>query len=74
MTKQFDFEQAFEKLEDIVQELEAGSLGLEEAIKKFKVGSRLAQECLQQLQSVKIKVEQVVGEEKGKLKVRPFLR
>ncbi len=72
MAKQFDFEEAFRKLEDIVQDLESGSLGLEQAIKKFKLGSSLAQECLKQLQSVKIKVEQVVGEEKGKLKTKAF--
>lgn len=72
MIEKIDFEKAFKKLEDIVEVLEAGSLPLEEAIKKFKTGSQLAQECLKKLESARLKVDEVVGEEKGRLKKRPF--
>ena len=72
MEKKFDFEKAFKDLEKIVEELEDGSLPLEEAIKRFKTGSQLAHECLERLKSIKMKVGEVVGEEKGKLKKKPF--
>ena len=72
MQNRFDFEKAFKEIEEIVDDLESGSLPLEEAIKKFKIGSRLAKECLGQLESVKIRVNEVVGEEKGRLKKKPF--
>lgn len=72
MEKKFDFEKAFAELEKIVEELENGSLPLEEAISKFKAGSKLAQECSQKLKSIKVKVNEVIGEEKGKLKKKAF--
>lgn len=72
MERKFDFEKAFKDLEKIVGELEDGSLPLEEAIKRFKAGSQLAHECLERLKSIKVKVNEVVGEEKGKLKKKAF--
>ncbi len=68
----FDFEKSLAELEKIVEELEAGDLALDEAIKKFKTGSNLVKQCLEMLDSVKVKVEEVMGEEKGKLKRKPF--
>lgn len=68
----FDFEKSLAELEKIVEELESGDLALDDAIKKFKTGSNLAKQCLAMLDSVKVKVEEVVGEEKGKLKRKPF--
>ncbi|MEW6008318.1 MAG: exodeoxyribonuclease VII small subunit [Candidatus Omnitrophota bacterium] len=71
-TKKIDFEKALHQLQTIVEELETGELPLDEAIKKFKIGSALAKQCLEMLDSIKVKVEEVVGEEKGKLKRKPF--
>ena len=72
MEKKFDFEKAFKELEKIVEELEDGSLPLEEAINKFKTGSKLAQECSHKLKSIKVKVNEVIGTEKGKLNKKAF--
>lgn len=70
--KKFDFEKAFKQLEEIVEELEAGDLSLEEAIAKFKTGSQLAKDCLVKLRSIELKIGEVVAEEKGGLKRKPF--
>lgn len=72
MEKRLDFEKAFKELEQIVSDLEEGSLPLETAIEKFKTGSRLAKECSQRLKSVKVKVNEVVTGEKGRLKKKAF--
>jgi exodeoxyribonuclease VII small subunit len=66
--KKIDFEKALQELEQIVAELEAGDVSLEEAIKKFKRGCELAKQCRGLLRSVEVKVEEALGEEKGKLK------
>jgi exodeoxyribonuclease VII small subunit len=68
--KKFDFEKSLSQLEEIVEELESGNLSLDEAIAKFKTGSELSRLCLEQLKSVKIKINECLGEEKGKLKKR----
>ena len=44
MDKQ-SFEEALEKLEGIVKELESGELPLEEAVKKYEEGTKLAKHC-----------------------------
>ena len=43
------FEQAIKQLEEIVQELEAGDLPLEKAMKKFEEGVQLSKFCSQTL-------------------------
>ncbi|NLZ62023.1 MAG: exodeoxyribonuclease VII small subunit [Acholeplasmataceae bacterium] len=45
MPQRLSFEQALEKLEKVVKELESGELTLEEAIKKYEEGTKLAGHC-----------------------------
>ena len=52
----FSFEEAFKRLEETVQALEAGGLTLEEATRLFEEGIRLARICNELLSSAELKV------------------
>ena len=53
------FEEAFRRLEETAQTLEAGSLTLEEATGLYEEGMRLAKLCNQMLSSTQIKITQL---------------
>ena len=57
--QELSFEQAYKKLEETVQALEAGGLTLEEATRLFEVGMRLARLCTQQLDTAELKITQL---------------
>lgn len=67
-----DFEAALTRLENIVQTLEAGNLPLEEAMKLFEEGMKLARFCTQKLEEAERKVEILVKGAKGDLVAEPF--
>ncbi|MDD4909066.1 MAG: exodeoxyribonuclease VII small subunit [Candidatus Omnitrophica bacterium] len=60
------FEASFKKLEKIVAELEDGKLTLDESLKKYEEGVRLARECSKMLESAQKKAEMLIKKE-GKL-------
>lgn len=51
------FESALNRLEEITHELEEGELSLENSLKKFDEGIKLADFCNQKLTEAKAKVE-----------------
>ena len=53
------FEQAFDELEAVVQQLEGGSLPLEEAIKLYERGMSLARRCSEALDAAELRVQQM---------------
>ncbi|MDP4598347.1 MAG: exodeoxyribonuclease VII small subunit [Pseudomonadales bacterium] len=61
-SKSYPFEQSLEKLEGLVEKMEAGDLTLEDSLKTFEEGIRLTRECqlalTQAEQKVKILIEQ----------------
>lgn len=57
------FEQAIEKLEAIVEELEQGDLTLEETIKKFEEGMELSKFCTDKLNQAEQKLKKLVKTE-----------
>lgn len=59
------FEQAIEKLEAIVDELEQGDLPLEETIKKFEEGMELSRFCTDKLNQAEQKLKKLVKTEDG---------
>lgn len=67
-----NFEEAMQKLEEIVRALEAGDLSLEESLKKFEEGVKLSQFCLRKLDEAEKKIELLVKGESGKLLTKPF--
>jgi len=56
------FEEALGQLEEVVAKLEDDSVGLEEALKLFERGVKLAKRCRTQLESVEKRVEQLLTE------------
>ena len=50
------FENAFDKLEEVVRKLETGGLSLNEATKLFESGMKLATKCNEILSSAELKI------------------
>jgi exodeoxyribonuclease VII small subunit len=65
MGKKMTFEAAMNRLEAIVQQLEQGRIGLDEAIKIFDEGMGLYRLCQSQLQEAEKKIETLVKTEDG---------
>ena len=60
------FEEALDKLETIVAELESGGLPLEQALEKFEVAMRLKKQCEDLLTKAEARIEELTegdGEE-----------
>lgn len=54
------FESALQRLEAITEEMENGELSLENSLKKFDEGIKLAQFCNAQLEDAKEKIEMLI--------------
>jgi exodeoxyribonuclease VII small subunit len=65
------FENALDKLEDIVRKMEAGDMTLEESMKSFEEGIRLIRFCSSKLEETQRRVEMLLGKEDS-LKVKRF--
>lgn len=66
-----DFEKTLQQLEQIVQQMETGELGLEESLKQFEQGIKLAKNCQNALSSAELKVNQLI-EQNGLQQTIPF--
>jgi exodeoxyribonuclease VII small subunit len=62
------FEDALNKLEKIVSQLEEGDISLEESLKLFEEGIRLSRICNQKLDEVEKKVEILLKDKEGVLR------
>lgn len=71
MEQEISFEEAMSKLEQIVSQLEAGDVPLEEAIALFQKGMEYSQICGTKLTEVERKIEMIV-EQEGQVEKRPF--
>jgi exodeoxyribonuclease VII small subunit len=65
------FEEALEKLEEIVRRMEAGEMTLEESLKAFEEGIKLSRLCAKKLDEADRRVELLLREE-GDLAAKPF--
>jgi len=66
------FEEAMERLEEIVQGLEGGDLSLSDSLKVFEEGMNLARFCSKELEAAEKKVTLLVKESGGRLSEAPF--
>lgn len=66
------FEQSMKQLEQIVQELEAGDLPLEKAIKKFEEGIQLSKLCSEMLDKTEKKISILLKDQSGNTFTQPF--
>lgn len=65
------FEEALGRLEDIVKKMEAGDMTLEESLKAFEEGIKLARLCSRRLDEAERRVEILLKQEE-ELVVKPF--
>ena len=64
-SKDMTFEEAFQRLEAIVESLEKGESSLEESLKAFEEGVRLAKFCSQKLSEAETRLQKLVKREDG---------
>lgn len=57
----FNFEDALENLEELVEAMEEGELSLEESLKAFEQGIKLTRECQAALEAAEQKVQLLVS-------------
>ena len=53
------FEQSLKRLQQIVETLEEGSVGLEEVMNMYEEGVQLSKKCLEQLQQIEVKLKRL---------------
>jgi exodeoxyribonuclease VII small subunit len=66
------FEEAMERLENIVESLEKGDLSLEESLKIFEEGMKLVSFCSRKLDEAEQKVTMLIKDQSGKYSQQPF--
>lgn len=62
MEKEKSFEESLTELENIVKELEQGSVDLEKSIEKYTEAMKLAKECGDKLNNATLKVNKILSE------------
>ncbi len=62
MEKELSFEEALEKVEEIVKELESGETPLEQAIEKYTVAMKLVKVCNDKLTAATEHVNKILNE------------
>ncbi len=67
-----NFETSMKKLEEIVTELENGNLNLDESVKKFEEGMKIAKECNNILEQAEKKITILLEGNDGELKEEDF--
>ena len=73
--KKPSFEDALERVETIVDELEAGELGLDESLKKYEEGVKALRECQKILAAAEKRIEVLTRlDEDGNPVTEPFDR
>lgn len=66
------FEDALEKLESIVETMEAGDLPLEHMLTRYEEGTRLAKFCQDKLAAAELRIQQLEPAAEGGEVARPF--
>lgn len=65
------FEEAMQRLETLVNEMEKGTLSIEASLSSFEEGIKLTRQCQTILENAEQKVK-VLTEEKGEILAKPF--
>ncbi|MDO4165847.1 MAG: exodeoxyribonuclease VII small subunit [Eubacteriales bacterium] len=61
MAGKLTLEQSFERLDDIIQELQEGELTLEQSFKKYEEGMKMIKHCNDAIDKVEKKLEVMEG-------------
>jgi exodeoxyribonuclease VII small subunit len=68
--KDMPFEEALQKLESVVEEMESGDLPLETLLSRFEEGTRLVKSCHARLSEAELKISQLEKNTNGDLVVK----
>ena len=71
--KEMSFEETMQKLQEIVQELEKGTLNLEDSVNKFEEGMELSKKCNTILESAEKKINLLIKKKDG-ISEEPFVQ
>lgn len=66
------FEEAFYKLEAIVDQMESGEISLDASIKTFEEGMQLIQICTGMLEQAKTRLQQLTQDDTGRFHLEPL--
>lgn len=66
------FEQAVERLEQIVAELEGGDLTLDASLARYEEGRKVIGACYKLLEHAESRIETLIKGEDGQLRIEPF--
>jgi exodeoxyribonuclease VII small subunit len=66
------FEQAIQRLEKIVADMEGAELPLEDVLKKYEEGTRLVRFCSQKLEEAEKKIDVLSKKTDGTVTLEPF--
>jgi exodeoxyribonuclease VII small subunit len=69
---EISFEEAMKQLEETVNALESGTLGLEESLEAFEKGMSLVRICQAKLEEAETKITQLIETKEGKLITESF--
>jgi len=70
--KELSFEDAFKRLESIVENLEKGESTLEESLKTFEEGMALVKICSQKLKEAEARIQKLVQDKNGDFFLETF--
>ena len=70
--KELSFEEAFKRLESIVENLEKGESTLEESLKTFEEGMELVKICSQKLNEAEARIQKLVQDKNGDFFLETF--
>lgn len=70
--KEPPFEEALQKLEAVVEAMEADDLPLETLLAQYAEGAQLVKICQQKLAEAELKIQQLEKNTAGDLKLKPF--
>lgn len=72
-TQSPSFEEAYQKLQSLVSQMEKGDLSLEQSLKAFEEGVSMTKVCQEALSAADLKVEQLMKiSNEGKVETKKF--
>jgi exodeoxyribonuclease VII small subunit len=72
MADKLKFEDHLKQVEEVVQKLETGKLGLEESLQHYEIGVSALRKCYEVLEGVEKRVSLLVKDNKGNISTVPF--
>lgn len=70
--EEITFEDALSKLENLVRELEAGKIKLDDAVSSYEQAVALKNFCEKKLNDAKLKIEKIELDTSGNIKLSPL--